>query len=139
MSTTHNPNSKCPIRGGHKCNHTCTRNFPLQTCNNICGIVVMVMASVACHHKELFQVLTTINPPAKVFPPIFLSNPSRFGKYLRMVIGCWITSNLVNILHVLPQFWHRSSNKPKQSQNKATIKKIIDNENKDPPVTTKNL
>ena len=125
VSTTHNPNSKSPIRGWHKCNHTCAKNYPLQTCSNICGIVVMVMAALACYHKELFQNMTAMHPPAKVFPRIFLSNPSRFGKYLRMVIGSWITNNSVNVLHVLPQFWHRStqSNKPKQRHNNPTIKK----------------
>lgn len=67
VSTTHNPNSKYPIRGGHKCNHTCTWNYPLQTCSNICGIVVMVMARVACHHKELFQALTRIKSSHQYF------------------------------------------------------------------------
>ena len=101
-------------------------------------MVVMVMAAVACYHKELFRNMTSVDPPAKIFPPIFLSNPSRFGKYLRMVIGCWITSNSVNILHVVPRFWHqstKSNQQPEQSKNEPEIKNNTVITNLDAPLS----
>lgn len=49
----HDPKSKSPVTGAHKCNKTCAQNYPLQTCGNICGIVVLVVSTIACFNIVL--------------------------------------------------------------------------------------
>ncbi len=106
VTISHDPNSKCHTTGAHKCSNNCVEHYPLQTCSNICGVVVMVVAAIACHNSDLFTNLTN-QPTFTGTPPIYLRNPSRFSKYLRLVIGCWISSNEVSISHVVPQYWQK--------------------------------
>ena len=66
----------------------------------------MVAAAIACHNLEFFQHISTAHThTTKSFPPIFLQTPSRFSKYLRLVIASWIADNAVNMEHVVPQLW----------------------------------
>ena len=102
----HDPKSKNSITGAHKCNKTCAQNYPLQTCGNICGIVVLVVSAIACFNKQYFKDLTTNYPQNnRGIRPSFLRNPSRFSKYLRLAVGCWISANEVNTAYVVPQYW----------------------------------
>ena len=87
VTILHDPNGKCPTRGVHKCNNNCAQQYPLQTCGSICGIVVMVIAAIACYNSKLFEDITTeYIQQGKNFPPIFFKDPSRFSKYLRLVV-----------------------------------------------------
>lgn len=106
VAILHDPTSKCPKSGFHRCGGTCAQFYPLQTCSSICGIVVMVAAAIACHNLEFFQHISTAHGHAtKSFPPVFLQTPSRFGKYLRLAVASWIAGNAVNTEHVIPQLW----------------------------------
>jgi hypothetical protein len=51
--TCHDPYSTA--RGAHFCSDTCATFYPLQTWGSICGVVVMVMAAIACHNLVYFS------------------------------------------------------------------------------------
>ena len=103
----HDPQNKCPMSGTHRCGSTCADFYPLQTCSNICGVVVMVVSAIACHNFEFFQHISTRHSNANTFPSIFLQAPSRFAKYLRFVIASWLACNLVNLEYIVPRSWQR--------------------------------
>ena len=103
----HDPQNQCPMSGMHRCGDTCANFYPLQTCSNICGIVVMVIGAIACYNFDFFQHLSTTHTCSNAtnFPPIFLQTPTRFGKYLRLVVASWFASNSVNVDYVVPRYW----------------------------------
>ena len=73
----HDPKNKSPVTGAHKCNKTCSQNYPLQTCGNICGIVVLVVSEIACFNTQYFKDLPSNYPVNyKCVRPSFLSNLS---------------------------------------------------------------
>ena len=83
--------------------------YPLQTCNSICGVVVMVMSAIACLKPGYFQYLTTTNRQGgEQFPNVFLQRPTQFSKYLRLVVASWITENSVKISYVTPPCFEES-------------------------------
>ena len=96
--TCHDPSSTA--LGAHCCSETCANFYPLQTCGSICGVVVMVMAAIACHNPAYFSHLSTRH--SQDLPNVFLQAPSRFSKYLRLVIASWITENSVNTSYIIP-------------------------------------
>ena len=101
----HDPQNQCPMSGMHRCGESCADFYPLQTCSNICGIVVIVVAAIACYNYEFFQHISTTHGNTTTFPPVFLQTPTRFGKYLRLVVASWIACDSINVEYVIPQFW----------------------------------
>ena len=51
----HDPQNQCPMSGMHRCGDTCANFYPLQTCSNICGTVVMVIGAIACYNFDFFS------------------------------------------------------------------------------------
>ena len=49
----HDPQS-ITSQGVHVCGNSCSPQYPLQGCANICGVISMVMGAVACFSEELF-------------------------------------------------------------------------------------
>lgn len=99
----HDSDSISPSTGCHICNHNCAQSYPLQTCSSICGVVVIVMAAIACLQPVTFKYLSTLHSNfRKQLPEFFLRNPTGFSKYLRRVVAAWVAENEVNINHVLP-------------------------------------
>ena len=96
--TCHDPSATSS--GGHCCGETCAILYPLQTCGSICGVVVMVMAAIACQNPAYFSHLLAKHNQG--IPSVFLQTPSRFNKYLRLVIASWITENSVKTSYVIP-------------------------------------
>ena len=43
----------------HKCGFSCASQYPLQTCSDICGVVVLIMAVYACTARSFFSHITT--------------------------------------------------------------------------------
>ena len=103
----HDPQNQCPMSRIHRCGVPFANFYPLQTCTNICGIVVTVIEAIACHNFHFFQHLFTAHTcsNAIAFPPIFLQTPTRFGKYLRLVVESWFACNSVNVEYVAPRCW----------------------------------
>ncbi len=130
ISILHDPTGKCPKTGAHKCNQKCAQNYPLQTCSDVCGIVVMAMAAIACHRTGYFMNLTTVYPTtSESLPTSYLTNPTRFSKYLRLVMGCWIARNEVKLSNIVPQYWHQDHNSKCQLLEDTTMNNYSGNDN----------
>ena len=120
----HAPHSVNSRTGTHDCNSACALLYPFQTCSSVCGIVVMVMAAIACHNLPLFKLMSTTclnQGNTNQLPHIYLQKPSQFNGYLRRVIASWVAENAVNIEYVVPQ----SVQLPLQSVNTPNMKEDV--------------
>ena len=67
------------------------------------------MAAISSQNIEYFKHLTAVlQPTSRNVSPSFISTPTRYSKYLRLVVGCWLATNHPNILYILPQYWDES-------------------------------
>ena len=82
-----------PTPVGHpQCTAEC-RNYPLQKCSNVCGLVALMSTVISTLDPKLFKVLTGPCSGSK----LFLHEPTKFEKYLRRVLICWFTTGNVDI------------------------------------------
>ena len=79
------------INGKHKCLEQCTHFYPLQSCSNICGIIVMCMIAIM---TESWEDWCKWNHLAE---PEFLLNPSLHGNYLRINALSWVVEEKIDI------------------------------------------
>lgn len=113
FSMCHDPVNTCPRTGSHRCGDSCAKFYPLQQCGSICGVVVLVVSAIACHNLDFFHHISTVhNHDTKHFPSIFLQTPSRFGKYLRLVVASWIVGNSVDTTYIVPLLWQQCQDDP---------------------------
>ena len=130
----HAPHSVNSRTGSHDCNSECAQLYPFQTCSSICGIVVMVMAAIACHNLPLFKLMSTTcqsQGDTNQLPHIYLQKPSQFNGYLRRVIASWVAENAVSMEYLVPQ----SVQLPLQSISTHNVKKDVNqssDEDQDP-------
>ena len=96
LSIAHSPLATSPK--GHQCDWRC-RNYSLQTCSDICGVIVLINAALAALNKPFFQYL--IGPYEK--ERIFLQSPTEHSRYLRRVIMTWFAEGRIDIDYVLPK------------------------------------
>ena len=92
---------KCHDHAGRKdgkCGPKCAKSYPLQTCGSVYGLVAITSTALACLAKSVFQNL--ISKDTK-FTGFFFTTPSKYAKYLRMVLCSWIVEKTVNIQYVL--------------------------------------
>ena len=85
-------------RLGHVCDWGC-RNYPFQTCSDICGVIAPISAALATLDRSLFQYL--IGPYVK--QTIYLQRPSQHSYYLRRVLMSWFAEGHIDIDYVLLQ------------------------------------
>ena len=84
-------------RFGHMCDWRC-RNYPLQTCSDVCGVIVLIIAALAALDRPLFQFL--IGPSEK--SQVYLQRPSQHVYFLRrIIIMCWFAESRIEINYVL--------------------------------------
>ena len=83
-------------RLGHMCDWGC-RNYPLQTCSDICGVIVLINAALAALGRSLFQFLT--GPYEKV--QVYLQRPSQHAYYIRRILMSWFAESRIEINYVL--------------------------------------
>ena len=114
----HDPKSKSPVTGAHKCNKTCAQNY-----RHVATYVVLLCWLSQQSHASKYS---TSNHPLnyKCVRPSFLSNPLRFSKYLRLVVSCWISTNEVNTAYVVPQYWMELQESSDQTNVSSTNEKI---------------
>ena len=106
FSMGHDSTNRCSQTGSHRCAQSCAQFYPLQTCSNICGVIVMVVSAIACYDLDFFNhILAPHTQEIWNLPHVFLQKPSQFSKYLRLVVAAWITTNSVNIAYVVPALW----------------------------------
>ena len=97
----HDPSSTGPQ--GHQCLSSCASLYPLQRCGNVCGVVVIIVAAIACLANDLFRQLTKKIDNAPQCS-IFLSDPTKYSKYLRLVLISWFGAKSVSLSNILPLF-----------------------------------
>ena len=94
----HDPSLK-DGNGNHVCKVMHCTNYPVQKCFNVCGVITGVMAAITCISPNLYLTLTT---PSQFKPNIYVQDPTKYSKFLRQVIMCWIAEDSINIHHVIP-------------------------------------
>ena len=82
---------------GHECDWRC-RNYSLQSCTDICGVITLVNAAVVALYSPLFQWLT--GPVIR--ESIFLQRPTQYWLYLRRVLMSWFAESRIEIDYALP-------------------------------------
>ena len=108
LSVAHSP--LATSRTGHFCDWRC-RNYPLQTCSDICGVIVLINAALAALNRSFFQYL--IDPYEK--EKIFIQRPTQHSNYLRRVVMAWFSEGRIDIDYVLPNSdWRQSNTTPAQ-------------------------
>ena len=109
--TIHQP---CGDNHTHPVPVECTHFYPLQTCSNICGIIVMCMVAVMSESWDDWFMWTNVSAPK------LLLNPSLNGKYLRINTLSWIVENKIDVA-TLRKEWKYP---PTQTSSKCTNDKV---------------
>ena len=73
--------------------------YPLQTCSDVCGVIVVCMCAVLCDHWNLW--LTCGSEMEAVHVPL-LSKPSMNSRQLRLIVMSWIVNDSVNTCNLIP-------------------------------------
>ena len=94
----------------HKCGSSCASQYPLQTCTNVCGVVVLLMAVYACMANSFFAYLTTPGQ-CDSMPNLFISTLSQYSKYLQRVLMVWIGEGNIHPEHMVPSNFLRPYSK----------------------------
>ena len=79
------------------CSDSCKLFYPLQSCSNVCGVVVACMGAVLSEHWSSW--LTWSH---QIEVPL-LSNPSVNSRPLRLIVMSWIVNNSVNTHYLVPE------------------------------------
>ena len=73
--------------------------YPLQTCSDVCGVIVVCMCVVVCDHWDLWLAcgskMETLHVP-------LLSKPSMNSMQLRLIVMSWIVNDSANISNLVP-------------------------------------
>ena len=94
-------------RGVHICDKTCSM-YPLQTCFNVCGVISLIMLAVLCLCESLYIYLTS-NTKTKNTPYIYLTQPSKYNKYLRLCLIGWFSEERIKIEYIVPNGFSNQS------------------------------
>ena len=62
---------------GHLCGSKCASLYPLQRCSNVCGVVALVVAAIACLAPNLFKELINQGIGQRSTLMSFLKDPTR--------------------------------------------------------------
>ena len=136
IQVCHHPRS-ISSNGRHCCGTSCAKLYPLQTCMNICGIVVMVMAAVACFNPNLFSLLSCVDEmKISQLPQVFLTTPSKYSGYLRRVVAAWFAYNTINAAYVVPHSHVAEPNSTAATQARSDQSPAVDQASfEEPPAT----
>ena len=88
---------------GHHCGSKCASLYPLQRCSNVCGVVALVVAAIACLAPNHFNELINQGIGRRCTHMSFLKDPTKYSKYLRFVLMSWFAEKRINVSHVLPK------------------------------------
>ena len=91
----HKPQSH--VRGFHKCTSNCFYNIPLQSCGNICGVIVTIMGAISCIDPTLWRFGFLATQSALPKEISWLKCPISHACYLRRVLIHWLMVKNVNL------------------------------------------
>ena len=93
----HDPsnNRKCT----HQCGASCTI-YPSQVCFNVCGVVVTVVMAIFCLGMEFYDRLSRTKHTS--MNKTYLSQPTKYSKYLRQCLIHWMVEGHIDISCVIP-------------------------------------
>ncbi|RUS71394.1 hypothetical protein EGW08_020849 [Elysia chlorotica] len=74
----------------HVCSGQC-KNYPEQTCGNVCGIVTVVGAVIAACDDDLYEYIT--GPMS-----YFFLQPTKYELYLRRILISWFIKEEITLL-----------------------------------------
>ena len=72
----------------HLCSPNCSKTYPLQRDGNVCGIVAIIMASIA----------SLDNMDSEKYH--WLVDPTRYNKFLRLILICWFSEEKVDLSYL---------------------------------------
>jgi len=74
----------------HVCSTQC-RNYPVQTCSDVCGVISLIVASLSVLDRPVFEFMIG----ARASNTIYLQVPSEYNCYLRRVLMTWFVEEKV--------------------------------------------
>ena len=92
----------------HICTSSCASYYPFQDCGSIAGVIVAVIAVLACLKPEVFRFITTIKETNRYPEADFLRRPTQSAKYLRRVLAAWFGKETICADHVVPRGFDNS-------------------------------
>ena len=119
-----------PKRGEkeHKCSPNCNTSIPLQTCGDVCGVAVLVMAAIASCAQQLWR--ESFLNKSKGLPTQlkWMINPTRYSDFLRWKLISWFLSSKVEItsLGIAPEVYENSK-KEENSESRESKKTRYNN------------
>ena len=94
--------------GVHKCEDVCLSRYPLQTDRDICGVVVAIVGSITCMASAFAKTLFT--KKTQSIPNVYLTTPTKYAKYLRLVLAVWMAKETIDISRVVPSTFLEKGN-----------------------------
>ena len=80
----------------HKCSEHCSRQYPLQTCFNVCGVVSIMVAVYFVLNRSFYN--TLVSKGSGNSPNLFISKPSTYNRYLlRHCLMSWFAEGSINL------------------------------------------
>ena len=77
--------------------------YPLQNNGDLCDVTSIIMASIVCLSPNVAEhVFVTPYGSKNDFPYLYLSERSKYGKYLRSVLAIWMVNRILTF-NVLSQ------------------------------------
>ena len=92
--------------GFHRCTESCFKNIPLQSCGNICGIIVVVMGAISCLSHTLWRSGFLGSKSSLPNEISWIANPTKHSSYLRRVLIHWVPAKDIDLqlLGIKPSF-----------------------------------
>ena len=91
--TCHDPTSH---QYNRLCSDSCYKNYPLQTCGNICGIVAILMTALVTLRPNYFNAIMSSSNY------YFMRDPTKYSGYLRLVLCSWYENVDIEIENIIP-------------------------------------
>ena len=95
----HNPQIQ-DGRGNHVCKSGECTNYPLQRCFNVCGVITIAIAVLSSLCAEMFSAI--VAPKKENGKDMWIQDPTKYNKYLRRVLMCWIAEGKIEKDYLLP-------------------------------------
>ena len=84
----------------HKCSSKCFKNIPFQTCGNVCGVIVAILAVVAQKIPNIWQDVIFSQTCTLPSGLNWLLEPTTYSDYLREVIISWLVEGETNVAFI---------------------------------------